>query len=232
MVDVGVAGDVATRAHYVDPHAYSHRYRARVADIEFYSALVQPGMAVLEYGAGNGRVTRSMVAAGAQVTATDLSEAMLEDLRASVPPNAVETIAADMRELRLTRRFPLVIAAFNTVQHLYTVNDFRRFFEGVRSHLEPGGRFVFDYEQPRPEDLAAEDVEYDVQRQVLLMFLEFETPDGSIVRAPLSHRQIYPQELEALLALGGLRVESVSPDFQRDGVPDEAISLAISAVVD
>jgi SAM-dependent methyltransferase len=139
----------------------------------------------------------------------------------------VEAVQGDMRSARLGRRFPLVIAPFNVVQHLYDRRDVELFLARVRDHLRPSGRFVFDVLAPDPRDLAAdpakryraprfrhpstggvmryaERFEYDSVRQVLLISLEFEPEDGSPpFTVPLTHRQFFPGELEALLHYNG-----------------------------
>src|SRR5262249_37404720 len=125
----------------------------------------------------------------------------------------------DMRELDLGRRFPLVIAPFNCVLHLYTRDDMEHFLTRVREHLAEGGRFVFDFSVPHGEDLSrdsekwfsaprikhpttgqmtryAERFEYDRLRQLLLIEMQF-TPegDGKPWTVPLTHRQFFPREM-------------------------------------
>jgi hypothetical protein len=156
-----------------------------------------------------------------------------------------------MRRARVKRRFPLVIAPFNALLHLYERDDFERFFARVREHLAPGGRFVFDVLLPHADYLGAdpnrrygaprfrhptrglvrygERFEYDAFRQVLLMGLEFEPLDGTPPwQVPLSHRQIFPRELEALLHYNGFGDIVWSGDFT-DGPPEPgASSLVVS----
>ena len=54
-----------------------------------------------------------------------------------------------MREFDLNERFPLIIAPFNALMHLYTLEDQDRALECISAHLEPGGVFAFDLYQPR-----------------------------------------------------------------------------------
>ena len=102
-----------------------------------------------------------------------------------------------MRTLRLQERFPLVIAPFNAVLHLYARSDVEGFLARVRDHLTPGGRFVADLSTPPLEDLVRpsskpfhaprfrhptagvvvknrEWFDYDRVRQVLFVSMEFE----------------------------------------------------------
>jgi SAM-dependent methyltransferase len=182
---------------------------------------------VLEYGIGNGRVALAIAKAGVQVTGIDLSQPMLDSLEAQLKTLPKQLRArvrwhqGDMRELELNERFPLVIAPFNCVLHLYARPDMEAFLARVRGHLAPGGRFVFDFSVPHGEDLCrdpekafsaprirhpstgeliryAERFEYDRLRQLLLIKMEF-SPEGNGKpwTVPLTHRQSYPREMEA-----------------------------------
>jgi SAM-dependent methyltransferase len=150
----------------------------------------------------------------------------------------VRAVRGDMRTTRLGRRFPLAIATFNTALHLYTRADVERFLARAREHLAPGGRFVADLSVPAPGDLARdpskahsaprfrhptagvtvknrEYFDYDPVRQVLFVSSEFEAerdPSHSWA-TPLTHRQFFPQEWEALLHYNGFDVERVEGDF-------------------
>jgi SAM-dependent methyltransferase len=90
---------------------------------------VPAGAEVLELGAGAGRVTHELVALGHPVTAVDQSPAMLDLIRGA------ETVLADIDELSLERRFPVVVLASNFV------NDPDR--TRVRSYLDCCARHAF-----------------------------------------------------------------------------------------
>ncbi len=147
--------------------------------------------------------------------------------------------AGDMRRVRLRgRRFPLVFCTFNTALHLYTRPDVEAFLARVREHLTPRGTFVVDLAVPSLVDLLrdparlyraprfrhpttgelvnyGERYDYDGVRQILFVTTWFEPighPERSWV-TPLSHRQFYPQEWEALLHYNGFVVDKVEGDF-------------------
>jgi SAM-dependent methyltransferase len=245
-------------AHYDDPDYYDLAYRNRRDDIAFYTRLARlSGGPVLEYGVGTGRIAVEMCRAGVNVTGVDASRAMLDSLERrfrSEPPEVrarMRPVQGDMRAVRVRSRFPLVIAAFNTVLHLSSRSDFERFLSGVRHHLAPGGRFVFDFSVPHTDYLGAdphrtygaprfrhphrglvryrERFEYDRLRQVLLMELHFIPEDGSAPwMVPLTHRQIFPQEIEALLHYNGFTDIVWSADFT-EALPDSGTdSLVVS----
>ena len=153
--------DAGARAHYDDPAYYDQTYKKRTADVAYYVATaLQMGGAVLEYGAGNGRITLPLARSGVNVTAIDQSVPMLASLRQRLRDESgdvrerVTVKRGDMRRVRLAERFALVFCGFNTALHLYTRVDVERFLARVRAHLKPGGRLVVDITPPNPVDLA------------------------------------------------------------------------------
>ncbi len=146
----------------------------------------------------------------------------------------------DMRAVDLDCRFRLVICSFNTLLHLYVRQDFERFFARVRRHLHPSGRFVFDISVPNPHEFVrdperayhsprmrhpttdeiveyTERFDYDGPRQILFVMMEFTpvTRRNGAWATPLAHRQLYPQEIEALLHYNGFSIERRFGDFEK-----------------
>jgi len=157
-----------------------------------------------------------------------------------VARDRIELRHGDLRKLRLRRRFPLVIAPFNVWNHLYTRDDIERGFRTVRHHLRRGGRFAFDVLLPDPEGLArnpakqyrggqvphprdgvryrySEYFSYDPASQIETVLMDFEHPDdpNRSFCTPLTQRQFFPAELEALLHYNGFAIESHQGDFDR-----------------
>lgn len=95
---------------------------------------------VLDAGAGTGRVTRSLLAAGWDVTAMDVSRGMLAELRRRSPE--VETVVAG-----LGTTLPLPDAAFDAVVSLRVLKYVDRVdvaFGELGRVLRPGGRALVD----------------------------------------------------------------------------------------
>jgi SAM-dependent methyltransferase len=150
-----------TSSHFDDAAYYTHAYRTRTEDIDYYLGIaVDHGGSVLEYGCGNGRIALPLAHAGLRVTGVDCSAPMLADFRARLkktPPHVRARIAlrrGDMRTVALGQRFDLVLCTFNTFLHLYERRDVERFLARVRAHLARGGRFVLDVSVPVAEELA------------------------------------------------------------------------------
>ena len=246
-----VAGDLVdagSREHYADGALYDYEYRRRRADVTFYRELARrrlggPGR-ILELGCGSGRVTVPLARDGHRVVAIDQSPAMLARLRgrvAALTPTVASRITVregDLRTFRAPAKFPLVIAAFNVLEHLYTRGEVDACLRRVAACLPPEGVFAFDVQHP---DLAwlvrdptrrwaktkftdpttkrvtyySTNHDYDPVSQIALIRLYYDPVDG---RSPgrivkLSQRKFFPAELEALVAHAGFRVVERYGDF-------------------
>lgn len=230
--------------HYLDPAYYTKAYGRRVHDVEYYVDLAKRCRgAVLELGAGNGRVTLPVARAGVPITAVDHSAPMLSDLRAQLRDEAAETRArvrirrGDIRRVRLETRYSLVIAPFNTVLHLYERRDLEAFLKTVRLHLLPGARLVFDFSPPHCPDLSldperwyggprlrhpsngqlvryAERFHYAPMTQILSVWMRFTPADPAAAwEVLLTHRQYFPEEMAALLHYNGFTDQRWTADF-------------------
>ncbi|HSD89319.1 MAG TPA: methyltransferase domain-containing protein [Kofleriaceae bacterium] len=241
--------DAGSREHYSDAALYDYEYRRRRADVAFYRELAKrrlddSGGRILELGAGSGRVTVQLARAGFEVVAVDTSPAMLAKLRSRVAalPRAVSrritVVQGDLRSFDVKQTFPLVIAVFNVLEHLYTRVEVDACLRRVVAQLAPGGAFAFDVQLP---DLAwlirdptkrwartrftdpttgramfySTNHDYDPIGQIALIRLYYEPVDGKgptkIVK--LSQRKFFPAELEALVAHAGLRMVERYGDF-------------------
>ena len=66
----------------------------------------------------------------------------------------VTAVRGDLRDLALGQRFPLILAGFNVLEHLYTRVELDACLARVRAHLAPDGAFAFDVQLPDPGWLA------------------------------------------------------------------------------
>lgn len=235
--------DAGSREHYADAALYDYEYRRRRADVTFYRELAKRRDAdrILELGAGSGRLTIPLARDGRTVIAVDQAPSMLAALRAraaKLPPGRVTTVPGDLRTFSVAGRFPLIVAAFNVLEHLYTRGELDACLRRVRARLGPGGVFAFDVQMPDLAWLLRDPVkrwartrftdpstgrtlyystnhDYDPVSQIALIRLYYEPVDG---RGPtrivkLSQRKYFPAELEALVAHAGLQVTDRYGDF-------------------
>lgn len=109
------------------------------------------GGPVLELMAGTGRVSIPLAEAGIRLTCVDRSEAMLSILRSKLEACGLQArlVRADVREMKLEGRYPLVIMPFQSFEELVEEEDRSRALHAVHRALEPGGRFLCTLHNPR-----------------------------------------------------------------------------------
>ncbi len=110
------------------------------------------GKAILDVGAGTGRVSVALAALGARVTALDVSEAMLKVLRKK--NSLIKAVVGDAENLPfLHESFDIVVAAFLVV-HL---NDPTQFFDEAYRVLKPGGQLIItNINQKEPPEITTQ----------------------------------------------------------------------------
>jgi SAM-dependent methyltransferase len=126
-----------------------------LGDIEWYRAKARErGGAVLELGAGTGRITLPIAQDGSRIHALEIDAGMREALErklARLPGEVrerVTVVAADMRTFELSERFSLIIAPFRVFCYNLTDDDRMACLRRVRQHLLPGGHFAFNLFHP------------------------------------------------------------------------------------
>ncbi len=113
------------------------------ADLPLWRALADryPG-AVLDVGAGAGRVTLELARAGHPVTALDNDPELVDELRRRATGLEVTTVHADARHFELGQRFSLCIVPMQTIQLLGGPDGRGAFLHRAKKHLRPGGRLA------------------------------------------------------------------------------------------
>lgn len=122
-------------------HYYGHRNK----DIPFYLAEAKRwGEPVLELACGTGRITLPLARAGYNITALDLSPAMLSILQDKAASEALHLtlVEADMTAFQLVRTFRLIIIAYNSLLLLPTLELQRACLKRCRAHLHPEGALI------------------------------------------------------------------------------------------
>jgi SAM-dependent methyltransferase len=115
--------------------------------------------AILDVGAGTGRVALDLASAGHSVSALELDPTLLHALRRRAGGTSVQACAGDARTFQLRRRdFALCIVAMQTLQLFGGAAARKAFLGRARAHMRPGGliacAIVTDLE---PFDCAAGD---------------------------------------------------------------------------
>lgn len=174
----------------------------------------------LEFAVGTGRIAVPLAVGGIAVDGIEVSEAMIERLRAKPGGDAIGVTVGDMSTTQLDGRYPLMYLVFNTIFNLLTQDDQVRCFENAAHHLTPDGAFVVEAGIPDAwvrrdnyvdaEHVGVDRVVFDVCRYDPVTQLLDEnhvelTPEG-IRFGPIVCRLAPPSELDLMARLAGLRL--------------------------
>lgn len=196
---------------------------------------------VLELACGTGRLTIPIAQAGVKITGLDQSLSMLDHARnkAAQAGTEIEWVEADCRDFQLNRQFPLVFMAFNSMQHLHDQASLFQLFDRVRSHLAPGGKFIFDvfnpslailtrdpnvrhldrqYEDPAGRGTITLEMNavYDDAAQVNRMTWYFSLPGQKDFQVEsLDVRCFFPQEVDLFVRANCFEIEAKYGNFER-----------------
>ncbi len=226
-------------------------------DVPFWLALAgRENGPVVEWGAGTGRIAVPLATAGHDITAVDLSEAMVE--RGRKKEEDIRWAVGDMRTAQLDRRYGLAVCGFNSFLCLLTPEDVLAFLRNAREHLEPGGLLGLEVSAFSAEELAEEPggpslrhdlsrdlpdggrldrfslSRYDATTRLMEMRLFYELYDASGAQKSsrahdLAIRITDRDELLPLLRLAGFGVEAVYGGFDAESFTPEGDHLIVLA---
>jgi ubiquinone/menaquinone biosynthesis C-methylase UbiE len=101
------------------------------------------GKRLLDVACGTGKSFIPMLEQGWEVTACDISPAMVELAREKVGDRA-KLFVADMRELPVFGEFDVVFCLDDAVNYLLSPEELEEALAGMRRNLGPGGLLMFD----------------------------------------------------------------------------------------
>jgi SAM-dependent methyltransferase len=102
------------------------------------------GQRLLDVGCGTGKSFLPMLDRGYEVTAFDVSPAMVERAREAAAGSCATVLVADVRDLPVLGRFDFATSMDDALNYLLTEEELRMAFAGVARNLRPGGLFAFD----------------------------------------------------------------------------------------
>lgn len=184
--------------------------------LELAAAHATAGQALLDVGAGTGRVSLPLARAGHRVVALDRDPELLAELERRGAGLPLETVCADARDFDLgDSRFALIVVPMQTLQLLGGEAAHAQFLRAARGHLTTAGVIAVAI-------AASEDFE------------EFDSRDGGSLPLPdiveLGGRAYFSQPTavrrDADTFLLERRREIVEPDGVR-AVSDQTIALDI-----
>ncbi len=135
---------------------WSSNYRE---DLSFYGAAAERaakrhGGPILELCCGTGRLLPALLAAGGEVVGLDISAHQLRlaagkaELGGAIRDGRLHLLQSDMAGFQLTRRFALIVVAFNSLCYLLDDVTRARCLHAISDHLLPGGELVLDVDNP------------------------------------------------------------------------------------
>ena len=131
--------DTDVAATYDDDHS-----DAEVKDVVDVLFGLSDGGAAVEFAIGTGRIALPLAARGCRVAGIELSEAMVQQLRAKETTVPMDVVVGDMTSARVAGDFSLVFLVFNTIDNLLTQDQQVACFHNAAAHLKPGGCFVIE----------------------------------------------------------------------------------------
>ena len=171
------------------------------------------GGAALVLGSGDGRVAFALARRGLEVTAVEPSESFyaLGEAAQKEQELEVKLLRADLRSLRLTKQFGVVVAPQNALGLMTTVDEVDALLATVRHHLPDEGGFLFDLRGASVTDAGSYDL---FGRQAFLPHLRArgENQQAGAIRR-LRRHQLDPIQLEASLRHAGLEARERYGDF-------------------
>jgi SAM-dependent methyltransferase len=178
---------------------------------------------LLDVACGTGRAFAPMLRRGWQITACDLSPAMVERAIAKAP-DGVEIEVRDMRELPVYGEFELVWALNDAMNYLLDDGELKRALRAMAANLGPDGLLMFDcntsrmfreqFSSPESEDMSVGELRWDGRGEVADRVYEAKI-SGAQVR-PHVHRERHWQIAEISEALVAAGLEPLAALGQRE----------------
>ncbi len=204
--------------------------------VDFLAELAGSG-AALELGIGTGRIALPLSERGVPVHGIDLSEAMVERLRAKPGAERIGVTLGDFATTTVDGRFAVAYLVFNTIMNLTSQDEQVACFRNVAEHLEPGGHFVVEVSVPRLQRLPPGETvqpftvtptrlgfdEYDVVNQGLVSH-HYRVAGGDVGYTAIPFRFVWPAELDLMARLAGMRLRGRWGGWRRE--PFTAASAA------
>jgi SAM-dependent methyltransferase len=217
-------------AAYDESEGFMFEPETIAATVDRLAELADGGRA-LELAIGTGRIALPLAERGVEVHGIDLSEPMVEQLRAKPGGDAIPVAIGDMTTTRADGTFSLVYLVFNTIENLTTQDAQVACFENAAAHLDVGGVFVIEVEVPQlrrlppGERFVAFHVgenhvgvdEFDVATQGLVS--HHVTARG---KASMPFRYVWPSELDLMARIAGMSLRERWEDWARTPFTSES----------
>jgi SAM-dependent methyltransferase len=129
---------------------YALTHRGNPGDASFYARACAGAASVLELGVGYGRLLPALARASGSIVGLDREPMLLRAARRALkalPPaqqRRVTLVRGEMQAFDLGRKFERILLPYNGLYCLQSSRELLSCLHSVRTHLAPGGEFVFD----------------------------------------------------------------------------------------
>jgi hypothetical protein len=208
---------------------YAHQADPAVVDptVDFLAGLAGDG-AALELGIGTGRIALPLSQRGVHVHGIDLSEAMVDKLRAKPGGDRIAVTIGDFATTKVDGTFSVAYLLVNTIMNLTTQEEQVACFRNAAAHLEPGGCFVVEVQVPKlqrlppgerfqpfdvsPTHLGFDEIDAATQR---LVSHHYWIEEGAVEVLSPPFRYVWPSELDLMAQLAGMSLRERWEDWKR-----------------
>ena len=186
---------------------------------------------VLELAIGTGRIALPLAQMGVDLQGIDISEAMVEKLRAKPGGADIPVTMGDFSDVGVPGSFDLIYLVFNTIFALTTQEAQLRLFRNVGDHLSDQGVFVVEafvpdvtrfarHQNTEVVDVGVDHVQvnysrHDPSTQTIKSQQAMVTETGTKM-IPVQLRYIWPSEMDLMAKLGGLELRERYASWKRD----------------
>lgn len=133
---------------------------------------LQAGSDVLDLCCGTGQLAAGLCERGYRVTGLDGSAEMLAFARENAPQ--AELIRGDARTFQMPKRFHAVLSAFDSLNHIMSLEELVQVFRNVHQALRPQGVFLFDLNREEESEIQGQTLDMVTDDHVCIVRASYE----------------------------------------------------------
>jgi SAM-dependent methyltransferase len=238
---------------------YAKLHTGNLGDLAFYRAQCSGAESILELGCGYGRVLESLARTDRRLLGLDKHRGLLalakKRLR-QTDSGRIDLVQGDMRRFAFRFKFDRILIPYSGLYCLLSADEVRTCFQQIAKHLQPTGRLVFDayaadvfhHELLPAEGDGSEKDEiativhrgtvYQVVEQATwtreeqrldVVYAHEPREGGTSIAAHLTHRYLLRGQIAPLLDAAGLRLVSLSGDYEGTGLDADSDLIVATA---
>ena len=191
---------------------------------------------VLEIGIGNGRLIKLLSNLVSNYDGLDISKSIINDFLQENKWYRGNLFNQDMKHINIDAVYDLIILPFNTFCYLYTLEDFKNFFEGIRRISNNNTIIIIDVINPKTNDMFEqkkykmcsqfaingevcklyEKHHYYYDKQIINYVKKYVFSNNKSLKFNLPVRIFFHQELLNLVNLFDFEIVSVLGDYNNE----------------